>query len=71
MRNLFLLGLLITMSAACLWGQQQRTFDWVRASDEIVQLDPMEFHAGRVYRPDQMVEICTSSLVPGSLSLWR
>jgi hypothetical protein len=23
----------------------------VRASDEIVQLDPMDFHAGRVYRP--------------------
>ena len=51
MRNLFLLGLLIGMSAACLLGQQQRSFDWVRASDEIVQLDPMEFHAGRVYRP--------------------
>ena len=51
MRNLFLLGLLIVMSAACLLGQQQRSFDWVRASDEIVQLDPMEFHAGRVYRP--------------------
>jgi len=51
MRNLFLLGLLIIISAACLLGQQQRSFDWVRASDEIVQLDPMEFHAGRVYRP--------------------
>ena len=51
MRNLFLLGLLITMSAACLLGQQQRSFDWVRASDEVVQLDPMDFHAGRVYRP--------------------
>ena len=51
MRNLFLLGLLIIMSAACLLGQPQRNFDWVRASDELVQLDPMEFHAGRVYRP--------------------
>ncbi|HMK22404.1 MAG TPA: hypothetical protein VK466_08710 [Terriglobales bacterium] len=28
-----------------------RTFDWVRASDEIVQLDPADYHAGRVYRP--------------------
>lgn len=27
------------------------TFDWVRASDEIVQLDPTDFHAGRIYRP--------------------
>lgn len=51
MRNPFLLGLLIILSAACLWAQPPRTFDWVRASDEIVQLDPMDFHAGRVYRP--------------------
>jgi len=42
---------LIVLSAASLWAQPPRTFDWVRASDEIVQLDPMDFHAGRVYRP--------------------
>jgi hypothetical protein len=51
MRNLFLPGLSITVLAACLWAQPPRTFDWVRASDEVVQLDPMDFHAGRVYRP--------------------
>ena len=51
MRNLCILGLSIILSAACSWAQPQRTFDWVRASDEIVQLDPMDFHAGRVYRP--------------------
>src|SRR5438477_6430281 len=28
-----------------------RTFDWVRASDEFVQLDPADYHTGRVYRP--------------------
>jgi hypothetical protein len=28
-----------------------RTFDWVRANDEVVQLDPADYHAGRVYRP--------------------
>jgi hypothetical protein len=28
-----------------------RTFDWVRASDEMVQLDPADYHTGRVYRP--------------------
>jgi hypothetical protein len=39
------------LCAATVWAQPQRTFDWVRASDEIVQLDPMDFHAGRVYRP--------------------
>ena len=48
MRNL---ALSVILCGTCLWGQQQRTFDWVRASDEIVQLDPMDFHAGRVYRP--------------------
>jgi hypothetical protein len=51
MRNPFLLGVLILLSATCLWAQPERVFDWVRASDEIVQLDPMDFHAGRVYRP--------------------
>ncbi len=49
MRKLFL-GLGIVLSAASLWAQPERVFDWVRASDEIVQLDPMDFHAGRVYR---------------------
>ena len=51
MRNPFLLGVLILLSATCLLAQPERVFDWVRASDEIVQLDPMDFHAGRVYRP--------------------
>ncbi len=50
MRNLFLLGLSLVLCAICLSAQPPRTFDWVRASDEIVQLDPMDFHAGRVYR---------------------
>ncbi len=30
---------------------QDKVFDWVRASDEVSQLDPAEYHAGRVYRP--------------------
>ncbi len=51
MRNLFLLGLSIVLSTVCLWAQPERTFDWVRASDETVQLDPTDFHAGRVYQP--------------------
>jgi hypothetical protein len=28
-----------------------RSFDWVRASDEVVQLDPADYHTGRIYRP--------------------
>jgi uncharacterized protein YndB with AHSA1/START domain len=49
MRNLFLLGLSIVLSAITLCAQPERVFDWVRASDEIVQLDATDFHAGRVY----------------------
>src|SRR5438128_5549638 len=30
---------------------QQKTFDWTRASDEVVRLDPADYHTGRVYRP--------------------
>src|SRR5215470_6905062 len=51
MRNLVLRGVLAFASVGCLYAQPERVFDWVRASDEIVQLDPMDFHAGRVYRP--------------------
>jgi len=29
---------------------QQKTFDWVRASDETAQLDPADYHTGRIYR---------------------
>lgn len=31
--------------------QPERVFGWVRANDEIVQLDPTDIHAGRIYRP--------------------
>jgi hypothetical protein len=48
--------LLLTLLACGLVASAQaqlppRTFDWVRASDEIVQLDPADYHTGRVYRP--------------------
>lgn len=34
------------------WAQvPPRTFDWVRASVESVQLDPADYHTARVYRP--------------------
>jgi len=51
MRKLFVLGLSILFCGICVSAQPERVFDWVHASDEIVQLDPMDFHAGRVYRP--------------------
>jgi hypothetical protein len=49
-RNPFLAGLGMVLCAVGSWAQPERIFDWVRASDEMVQLDPMDFHAGRVYR---------------------
>jgi hypothetical protein len=30
---------------------QDRVFDWVRANQEALQLDPADYHTGRVYRP--------------------
>src|ERR1700758_1232068 len=34
-----------------LGAAQDRVFDWVRASTEVAQLDPADWHAGRVYHP--------------------
>src|SRR5437868_2359700 len=30
---------------------QERVFNWVRANSEAVQLDPADYHTGRVYHP--------------------
>ena len=51
MKTLCLLGVCILASAVCLQAQPQMVYDWVRASDEVVELDPMDYHAGRVYHP--------------------
>lgn len=52
MRNVCLLGLMTAVLSVSTPAQQpDRVFGWVRASDEIVQLDPTDIHAGRVYRP--------------------
>jgi hypothetical protein len=39
------------VSFAALAAAQNKVFDWVRATDEAAQLDPMDYHAGRVYQP--------------------
>src|ERR1700676_632779 len=44
------LGIAI-LSFAALAVAQEKAFDWVRDTDEAAQLDPMDYHAGRVYRP--------------------
>jgi hypothetical protein len=50
MKNICILGLLLAALGVPALGQQ-KTFDWVRASVEAVQLDPADYHTGRVYRP--------------------
>jgi hypothetical protein len=45
-RSILVLALL---SPAC-FGQD-KIFDWVRANDEVVQLDPSDFRGARVYHP--------------------
>jgi hypothetical protein len=50
MKKLFWLGIFL-LSFAALAAAQEKVFSWVRATDEAAQLDPMEYHAGRVYHP--------------------
>ncbi|HLH05772.1 MAG TPA: hypothetical protein VKW78_00895 [Terriglobales bacterium] len=44
-------ALLLVAVFSTLCFAQDKVFDWVRASDETVRLDPSDFHGGRVYRP--------------------
>jgi hypothetical protein len=50
MRNLFLLGLLLCAVAVASFAQA-RIFNWTAANDESLQMDPADYHTGRVYRP--------------------
>ncbi len=50
MKKLYWLGAAL-LSFAALSAAQDKVFDWVRASDESALLDPMDYHAGRVYHP--------------------
>ena len=50
MKKPFWLGTILLSFAALAAAQQEKVFDWVRATDEAAQLDPMDYHAGRVYR---------------------
>src|SRR5579864_4764410 len=49
MKKLFWLATCLLAFAALAAAQQEKVFDWVRATDEAAQLDPMDYHAGRVY----------------------
>jgi len=50
MKRLYSLGLLM-LTFATFASAQDKVFDWVRATDESAQLDPLDYHAGRVYHP--------------------
>jgi NAD(P)-dependent dehydrogenase (short-subunit alcohol dehydrogenase family) len=45
---LFTLLLCVTVGTS---HAQDRVFDWTRANDESLQMDPADYHTGRVYRP--------------------
>lgn len=53
MRTRLIFTMLVWTLIASAPAQQlpPKTYDWVRASDEIVQLDPADYHTGRIYRP--------------------
>ena len=51
MKRLLGHAILLVMLTPLLSLAQDKVFDWVRANDEVVQLDPSDFHGGRVYRP--------------------
>ena len=48
MKKLFWLGTIL-LAVAATSAAQDKVFQWVKASDEVVQLDPMDYHTGRVY----------------------
>ena len=50
MKKVCMLGLVLVCLGR-LSLAQDKVFDWLHASDEVSQLDPAEYHAGRVYRP--------------------
>ena len=50
MKRLIWLGTVL-LTFAVMAMAQEKVFDWVHASDETAQLDPMDYHVGRVYRP--------------------
>ena len=42
----------ICVLSASVWAQDSaKTFNWIKASDEFIQLDPGDYFSGRVYRP--------------------
>jgi len=72
MKKLIWLGITVFSFAAFAAAQQEKAFDWVRDTDEAAQLDPMDYHAGRVYRPGTQggnLHVDIQSTLPITISL--
>jgi hypothetical protein len=72
MKRLQWLGICLLAFAPFAAAQQEKLFDWVRASDEAAQLDPMDYHAGRVYRPGNQggnLHVDIQSTLPVTIAL--
>jgi hypothetical protein len=72
MKKHYWLGVAVLSFAALAAAQQEKAFDWVRDTDEAAQLDPMDYHAGRVYRPGSQggnLHVDIQSSLPVTISL--
>src|SRR5258708_25424834 len=71
MKKLYWLGAAL-LSLAALSAAQDKVFDWVHASDESALLDPMDYHAGRVYHPAAEggnLHVDIQARLPGTIAL--
>lgn len=71
MKKLVWLGVAV-LSFGALAAAQDKVFDWVRDTDEAAQLDPMDYHAGRVYRPGSQggnLHVDIQSTLPVTIAL--
>ena len=71
MKNMFMVALLLCALAQMSFAQG-RVFDWTRANAEIVQLDPADYHAGRVFHPGEpgrLIHIGIDAKAPVTLAM--
>jgi hypothetical protein len=71
MKKLAWLGTLVLLLTSFSVAQD-KVFNWVHASDEAAQLDPMDYHAGRVYHPGTQggnIHVDIQSRLPVTIAL--
>src|ERR1700680_87610 len=72
MKKHYWLGVAVLCFAALAAAKKEKALDWVRDTDEAAQLDPMDYHAGRVYRPGSQggnLHVDIQSSLPVTISL--